>query len=224
MVDLKVTTTGMEVFTQLRKMGPEGAEAIARSINRTTQKGKSIITADVAKTYNIAEEKVKKTLRKDTAATAQRLEGSIISTSRTIPLFEFAGLPREPYSGGPRPKGASVNVMGARKWVHQYPAHPAQFAFIARMASGHVGIFARTGEFGRRPKPKIKQTGNVTTVRLSESKKLEKIGGLYSLSVPKMIEAEKVYSRIYLGLQELLNIETDKELKKTIKKLGITLT
>lgn len=212
-----VKLTGMEVFRDLRSLGKEGHVACARSLNRTAQKGKAVVVAEVADRYQIAPEKVKKTLKKADAS-ADRLWASITSKSRPIPLFEFGGLPREPFSGGPRPVGASVNVLGTRRFVHQKPKHPAQMAFIARLASGHIGIFARTGEFGRIPqKPIIGKTSAKISVKANQ--KLERIAELYTLPVPKMIEHEQVHSRIYVSLENLLQEETDKEYKKAVKSI-----
>jgi len=77
-------------------------------------------------------------------------------------------------------------------------------AFIATMKSGHRGVFWRSGEFGRRGKPK-----------------LERIEQLTSLSVPQTIEQEVVLDGLRKFALERYRIELAREIKfRTARAAG----
>lgn len=69
-------------------------------------------------------------------------------------------------------------------------------AFIATMPSGHVGVFKRTGTFGRRGNPR-----------------LERIRQLTTLSVPQAIEQQQILR----GLQEFARDRYHRSLEREIK-------
>ena len=127
-------------ITQLQALGRDGAKAVARGMNRTIQSAQTLSVRAIAEDLGIAQKEVRKTmaLRK---ANRTRLEASLTSTGRRIPLIAFRARGPEPSRG--KGKGVRYRLPGGRGI--------APHAFIATMKTGHRGVFQRKGPARRLP-------------------------------------------------------------------------
>ncbi|MEF2145127.1 MAG: phage tail protein [Desulfovibrionaceae bacterium] len=113
--------------------------AAARAVNKTLQGLRTDVVREVRGRYNVPAKDVRGTMsiRK---AWKHNAEGVLrIRAARSVPLVRFGALPRTPKVKRPRKgaPGVSVKVLssGGRK--------PLRRVFVARMRSGHVGVYER---------------------------------------------------------------------------------
>ncbi|MDR3353688.1 MAG: phage tail protein [Synergistaceae bacterium] len=148
---------------------PGGAEkAIARAINRAVEGARTDAVKAVCELYEIKPVAVRKTIQIQ-RATPKKLKAIIFSTGSTIGLYNFFVSPKKP----PKQKGVKVSnrktvIAGVKFGTRaEFPG-----GFIARMKSGHKGIWRRTGETTENGLPEIKE--------------------FFGLSVPQMLGNDKV--------------------------------
>lgn len=119
-----------------------GAEkAIARALNRAAESAKTALSKGVRERYTIAPSEISKSI-KILKASPQNLKATMISNSARMSITKFKTSPKSP----PSQKGIPVNsrkkisteiISGNSKtWKH---------AFLARMKSGHLGLWSRAG-------------------------------------------------------------------------------
>lgn len=128
-----IVTAKLDIDGALRKLGATRigtTEAITRALNKTAITAR----ADAARSirdagYGIKVSSVKGAISIRRASN-QDLKAIVTATGNPIPLIN--------YGARQTSKGVSVNVKNGRKVI----AH----AFIATMASGHKGVFARQGK------------------------------------------------------------------------------
>jgi hypothetical protein len=113
--------------------------AIARAINKSADSGKVVLVREMSRDVGtkVSDMREQVTI---SPARPERLSAQIIATGARIPLIDFQA--KGPYPSRGRGKGVTYRIGSARKTL----AH----AFIARMSSGHKGVFERTpGKFMR---------------------------------------------------------------------------
>lgn len=174
-------------FNEAKKMLssiPGGAEkAVARALNRALESAKTSMSKGVRERYTIPASKISESI-KIIRANPQRLIATMLTTSARLAIPVFRISPKTPPSqkGIPvklREKVTSEILSGVSKqWSH---------AFLARMRSGHLGIWKR------------QRGGN----RILEAK---------SLSVPQMLGFNAILSE---GLN-IAQANLDKELARQI--------
>ena len=159
-------TEKVELF--LKAYGNQAKAAIKKSLNRAANGVKTDAAKEARTTYTVKATAVKKacTLSK---ATNSRLDASAVFLGKGIPLYAFAPKPSKPHLYVKA--GITVKVKATRKKVRG--------GFVARMRSGHVGVFKRTGKFGR-----------------NHVDELEKFRELTSTSIPQMLNNSKVKSAL----------------------------
>lgn len=137
---------------------PDGVEkAVKAAMSRTVQKLRSGSNKAIQEKYDISDAGIRTEKNVRVRYSYQNGVQAIVTFSgRKIPLYRFGGaspaVPTPDIAAGRKP----VMVRGA--WTMQYQGVPArghqfqdtsptQFtdAFVARMKSGHIGIFERTG-------------------------------------------------------------------------------
>ena len=139
--------------------GIEGgaAQAIRNAMKRTAQSIRTGATAAVREKYDIAPTAIRENenARVSYQVTADAIEANVWFGGRKIPLYRYnRSAPRQPAEDKSTTTHALVN--GYWRSVHPSVAayghqllgtSPTRFddAFVARMKSGHTGIFERTG-------------------------------------------------------------------------------
>lgn len=119
----------------LRALKGRGRQAIARALNRATASMRTVQTRGIAKDLGLAQAPIRKAMTID-QATASHHVAKLIATGARIPLYAFKPSPKDPQVRR-RTGGVSYRLPGGRGRVPN--------AFIARMDSGHIGVFVRKG-------------------------------------------------------------------------------
>ena len=122
-----------EIF--LRAFGTQATGAVRKSLNRAITGVRMDAGREAAKAYRIKPSDVKKTFIK-AKASGNRLKATATFSGKRTPLYRFGAQPARPTKRRPK-AGVSVRVKASRKVVRG--------AFVARMKSGHVSLFRRSG-------------------------------------------------------------------------------
>jgi len=122
---------------QLAKLARPGAP-IARALNRSINSGRTLATRLIASDLGLKVGDVREFVSVQEAR-ADRLEASVQVSARRIPLIKFGAAGPDPHADATQPgfRGVTVKMKGGAG--HYFKA------FIARMPSGHVGVFQRRG-------------------------------------------------------------------------------
>lgn len=137
---------------------PGGVDkAMKAAMSRTVQKVRSRTNKAIQEKYDISDAGIRTEKNVRVSYSYQNgVQATVTFSGRKIPLYRFGGaapaVPTQDIAAGKKP----VMVHGV--WTRQYQGVPArghqfrdtgatQFmdAFVARMKSGHIGIFERTG-------------------------------------------------------------------------------
>jgi hypothetical protein len=177
------------VAIELQKIPGQIPKATAQAMNRTIDHIYTQTSREVRKDYAIKDKDVKSTLRK-VKATPGRLGGAVISTGRTLTLYNhFRVSPANPTSG--------------RKYKIKVTIRKGSPEFI------------KTD-----PKPFIATANNAKQVMKREGRARKPITVLRSLSVPQMISNEKVMNSIQESAQVMLEKRIEHEISRRLKKAG----
>lgn len=134
----------LEYFAEQLAELPRGIETVLhRAINRTLEGSRTDAGREIREEYNVRAGDVAKAFRLVRASRSTPMGELIARGPASVPLYAYSPRPNRP--GLPRPKGGvSVQVTkgGGRKQIKS--------TFVARMESGHTGVFEREGK-GRFP-------------------------------------------------------------------------
>lgn len=173
----------------LRQYENFSKRAVIAALNRTAQSGATVaIRAIQIDTGARKQKTIRDAVRVYKAAQNQAAPVAEIATKgKKIPLIEFRTTPSSPPKRRPRTAGVAWGPL--RRLVPH--------SFIARMASGHVGVFRRIGE-------KVKATrgrfAGTNTLR-------QPIIELTGPSIPQVFRNRSVQSQVMAKIKERLPIE-----------------
>ncbi len=172
--------------TFVKAFGAQAKQAVARAVNRTVKGVRTDAVKAAIREYSIKPPIVRKSIKVEQALNGS-LEAAAIATGKRIPLIHFEARPKQP--GGRRPiKGVSVQVKKERKVL--------KGSFLARLKSGHVGVFQREGD-DRLP---------------IEEKR--------SLAVPQMLENQDVIEEIQEKAENRFDKSLSHEIDFALQKMG----
>jgi hypothetical protein len=174
---MRLTLSGnaKTVIDQLQLDSREYGLAVMRALNRTADGLQTDASREIRKTYQIKAKDLTPAFRKE-KATLQHLAAFVEARGRPLPLYDFAARQNK--------TGVSVAIKkGNRKTL--------KHAFIARMPSGHVGVFMRNS--GKR-------------LPIEEK---------YTLSVPGMLTAQTIAG----VLEGLVTDRFEKALEQNVRFL-----
>lgn len=135
-----IQVNGTSVVTgALGDLGPKALRAFVRAANRGINAGRTSITRDIASDTGLKSSDVTKGLALKEASYGSPV-ASLAASPKRLPLIAFNASGPEPSKG--KGRGVTARLGGGR---NRYP-----HAFIATMASGHRGVFQRSGK-GRLP-------------------------------------------------------------------------
>lgn len=179
----------------IETLGNEGKKAVAKALNRANAGVKTDASRVVRNRYNIKAGTIKKTFETGRRASVKSLTASTRSTGSRSPLIAFSASPARP-GGRKPPGGVSVKVRNSRKKIAG--------SFVAKMKNGHVGVFKRSGDYGR-----------------NDDGGLERIEELHTLAVPQAIEwEEKAKGKISDLAAERFDKRLDHEVGRALEKMG----
>ena len=132
-IDEKGLAEAQKLLADMPKAIPKAA---ARAINEAATAAKEEAWNQVKKTYTIKKMRVSKAWDKISRATASNLSAKLVSRGSVMPLSYFTTKPKKPPKRRPRnPVYVQVRHDGGGSIKN---------AFVARMKSGHTGVFHRT--------------------------------------------------------------------------------
>ncbi len=185
-IDEKGLKEAQMLLADMPKAVPKAA---ARAINRAATAAKTEAWKQIKKDYTIKQTYVRKAWDKITKATASNLSAKLISRGPVMALSYFKIKPKSP------PKRRPKNPVYAQ--VRNDGGGTIRGAFVARMKSGHTGVFHRTR--GNQSLP-IKQN--------------------FGPSVPQMLGSETVSAFIEKRASEVLNKRFEHEVNAILN--GVT--
>lgn len=125
-----------QIDKAIQALGAQAPKAIARAINRSVVTTRAVLARDISGDTGLKVSAVKEQL-KVTDAQPDRLIAQIRVSGKPIPLIDFKARQTR--------TGVTARLPGTKRY---------QGAFIARMKSGHRGVFKRVPNGKRRgPKP-----------------------------------------------------------------------
>jgi hypothetical protein len=124
----------------LKRLGKRSRIAVMRAINRTVSSERTQAKRAIAKDTGIKAGDIDRALAVS-KATPEAAYGTVTASGRRLPLIALNARGPEPSRG--RGRGVSYRLPGGRGRVPS--------GFIARMRSGHRGVFARLGNAPRLP-------------------------------------------------------------------------
>lgn len=131
-IDEKGLAEAQKLLANMPKAVPKAA---ARAINRAATAAKTEAWKQIKNTYTIKRARVSKAWDKIKKATASNLSAKLISRGPVMALSYFKTKPKSP------PKRRPKNPVYAQ--VRHDGGGPIRGAFVARMKSGHTGVFHR---------------------------------------------------------------------------------
>jgi hypothetical protein len=156
---LKITLDTRQLKQALRDLDTKAPTVIARALNRTASSANTQAIRAIAKNMGIAQKRVRQNIsvakaypQKLTATVQARPGGSGVVAGRSkaerwgrIPLLEFHARDNRVMQGQDLIKHLVSLIVSGQGVVYRLPGGrgSAPHAFIARMKSGHVGVFQR---------------------------------------------------------------------------------
>ena len=222
-INLKSDTVRLMRDLQKRK-NAIGERALRRALGRMVKEAFKIVKREVANEMGITQKQlVRKTRRSLWYTKPYRFKGgagtswntSIAASGKPLPLIAFKGVAQ-------RRKGVSVRAWNKARI---YPG-----SFLARMPSGHLGVFVRKSTAYHHPvswHPKSGQPTKVTRTISGKTRTVEAwtalpIKELFGPSVPRTLAQTRftalVESLTNTRLPTLINQEVQREMNKQARR------
>ena len=164
-----------------------GAEtAIYRALNKAVRHARTASVRYVCENYNVRPSEVRKNLTVSLAS-RNKQNAQLVQKGSPLALSKFLIAPKKPPNQkGKKPETRARTIAGVRFATRKELPH----AFVARMQNGHIGIWSRAPERGRRS---IRQR--------------------YTTSVPQMLNNEAVMNRLDEESRQIMNDELDRQVE-----------
>lgn len=218
--------TVKEVREQMLMMQDKAPIALQRAINNTIKQVQKDVGKEAKQKYIISQPEVKKTLHIK-KATKKELTGIVSSRNNKKPrLYGFKVTPKEvltgPWRGNQPPAESSedsdnseslptnekpefymARIKKRVKETNMTGDATHSKAFVAKMKSGHIGLFQR-------------MIGTQRSNLRKNRKKDEKIAEMRSISIPTMIKSKEVAFQIQSEGQKYLEAQVQKEIRRVM--------
>lgn len=133
-MELKIEMDAAAMLKAIDEAPKVAGRAILRSVKRGTASGRTLMARLVAKDMGLKVGEVRnKIIMKEPRANDNVPTGELRASLKRIPLIKFDA--KGPYPSRGQGRGVSYKGEGGRKRIGD--------AFIARMSSGHEGVFKR---------------------------------------------------------------------------------
>lgn len=187
-----------EVQAQMGTMKSQAPTVVQRAINNTIKQVSRDVGKQAKQKYIVSQPEVRKTLQ-ITKATRRNLTGVVSSSDEKKPrLYGFRVLPKEVITQPEaKPEAYAARIKKRVKEKELKGNSGRSKAFVARMRSGHIGIFQRM--LGRK-------TANGK----------EKLAELYGMSIPDMVGSRDVAFEIQRNGQNFLEDEIQKQIRRVM--------
>lgn len=182
-------------------------KAAARAINRAAEGGRTAAVKKITQEYTITPGRIRQKVEIRPKATADSLLARVYVLGKPLPLSYFKTKPKSV------PRKRPSNPLFAK--VKQSGGGPIRKVFLAKMDSGHVGVFARS---------KNKRMTKGKNIRKSGKRAGKKIGGKrwaliqeYGPSLPQMMGNTTVTKYIEKKAQEVLDKRLEREINHLLR-------
>lgn len=201
-----------EDIERVRKMlagVPKGADrAIANALNKSARTAVTGVIKGLRKNYTINSKHIRKNGFIIRRASAGNLEARITVRGKVLGLNNYYMTPKEPVKEIPF---ARVKKGGGGKF---------KGGFVARMKSGHIGIFERTQE-GTRGRIRKYMQGEKPRAKKRGTGQTKGRAGLHEFmgpSVAKIAKNEEIHAAMTLDVQKTYAEEIEKQITKILNK------
>lgn len=199
-----VGVAGQEALSQAERMLagiPGGIEKAVRSaVSRAASRLRTLSAQTIRERYAISQANIRANENVQISYTYRDgVQAHVRFAGERIPLYRFNGAapaqPTKDTSAGRVPVMHGMLANGNGKWHLMYPGVPAHghalkstspalfpHAFVARMKTGHVGIYERTGGMTSRDKDELEE--------------------LFGPSVPQMLGSQEVAEKLAVQAME----------------------
>jgi len=133
-MDTSVTIDTSQGQALLERIAAEQPQAFARALNRSAGSARTAMARAIREDMGLKATVVRERIHL-TEARPDRLQAKLAAGLKRIPLIDFGARGPEPSRGKGRGVTAKIGPI-TRRYPH---------AFLARMASGHRGVFSRKG-------------------------------------------------------------------------------
>jgi hypothetical protein len=131
---MKVEFSTAEFRERIGQLKSRSPQAIVKSLNRAIISARVVMVRDIARDMALKQATVRERIFVEQAR-PERLEARLSASRKRIPLIEFGA--RGPMPSRGRGRGVTYRLGRGRG--------RAESAFLARMKSGHLGVFRRVG-------------------------------------------------------------------------------
>jgi len=203
---IQVEATGQETLERMQKLlagFPNGVEKASRSaMSRAVSHMRTNSAKAIRERYDISAANIRANENVSVRYSFQNgIQAAVTFVGRKIPLYRYGGAsPAQPSADTSR----LVRVMIGGQWRTVHPGIPArghqlkstsptqfQGAFVARMESGHVGIFERTGGMTAKRNNAIRELmGSSVPQMLGSPEVTEKLTGQAMAKFEERLEHE----------------------------------
>lgn len=196
MIYSEIKVTGIkEVQKRLGSFKNKTPLVLSRAINRAINNANKNVKKETTARYFISSTDVKDTIKIKKASKGS-LKAAVISRDEGIALSRFKVLPQKTNKSRNKSKPPKIYKAGVKKDGGVKPLDGNPKAFVAKMKTGHVGVFERKSE-KRFP---IKQ--------------------LFGPSTPQIIKNEDTISIVKKEASEMLQKRIDAEINNILRKGG----
>ncbi|NTU28854.1 hypothetical protein HPY27_01595 [Brevibacillus sp. HB1.1] len=182
---------------QLRRVQSDSSKALSSALNRTIHGVGTEATKKTKERFFVKTADVKGTIRIRNAA-PENLEATMTAKSTNLPLMRFKTNPGKVPMRRPTATKSAVRRAGLA---------PVHGAFIARMRSGHVGVFKRMRSWRHK---KVTRNGRTYWSGLP-------IRELYGPSVPGMVGSLKVVDHVEQEAKRRMETRLDHEINRLLR-------
>lgn len=186
-----------QAIRQMRRVQSDSSKALSSALNRTIHGVGTEATRKTKERFFVKTADVKGTLRIRNAA-PESLEASLTSVSKNLPLMRFKTNPGKVPVRRPAATKSAVRRAGLTA---------VSGAFIARMPSGHIGVFKRMRSSRHK---KVTRNGKTYWSGLP-------IRELYGPSVPGMIGSRKVIQHVEQEAKRRMESRIDHEINRLLR-------
>lgn len=182
-MDFSIETNFEELARWSGLAAAEINKACQMALNRAIDGARTEASRAIRERYNIKSADVQKTLVIKSYASVSRLQAIMQAQGNRIPVYAFNARPKEP--AWRKPVTVSISKAKGRKGKKTW--------FVARMKSGHVGVFVRENQ--GKPSHRLP------------------IQEVMTISVPEMLQGKEVSKLVADGTAERFDKEFDRLLK-----------
>lgn len=203
MIDVDISAETAARLSRILE-GIENAEerVLRPALSRGLTAGKTAVNKQIKEVYNISTNKLSSRYArygyKSISAEGDKIIGSIEFSGGVIPLYKFEVSPSEVNNGKTRKQVTAAVLRGSG-------GETLENAFIAKMGSGHMGVFERSGQW------KMKKRSTKTGERTGNNEKIKELFGPSLAGMAgKAVEYESVEARVNEVINKRIQHELDR--------------